>query len=93
MSVCGSPGLQFQIEHHLFPRVPRHNLREVQRMVKDFCKREGLYHHSVSFLQGNKEVIGGLYQTALAARELPRDGKSLERLKESWTWEMFNAEG
>merc|ERR1711990_1210574 len=55
-------GLQFQIEHHLFPRVPRHNLREVQRMVKDFCKREGLYHHSVSFLQGNKEVIGGLYQ-------------------------------
>merc|ERR1712216_61754 len=64
-------GLQFQIEHHLFPRVPRHNLREVQRMVKDFCKREGLYHHSVSFLQGNKEVIGGLYQTALAARELP----------------------
>merc|ERR1711871_922689 len=23
-------GLQFQIEHHLFPRLPRHNLRECQ---------------------------------------------------------------
>ena len=29
-------GLQFQIEHHLFPRVPRHNLREVQKLVKAF---------------------------------------------------------
>ena len=23
-------GLQFQIEHHLFPRLPRHNLREAR---------------------------------------------------------------
>ncbi len=86
-------GLQFQIEHHLFPRVPRHNLREVQKLVKAFCKKEGLHFHEVSFLQGNAEVIAGLYQTALAARKLPRDGKAVERLKESWTWEMFNAQG
>ena len=44
-------------------------------------------------MQGNAEVIAGLYQTALAARKLPRDGKAVERLKESWTWEMFNARG
>ena len=47
----------------------------------------------MSFLQGNAEVIAGLYETALAARRLPRDGKSIERLRESWTWEMLNAQG
>ncbi|KAH8093631.1 hypothetical protein JL720_4778 [Aureococcus anophagefferens] len=86
-------GLQFQIEHHLFPRVPRHNLREVRKLVKAFCKKEGLHYHEVSFLQGNAEVIAGLYETALAARRLPRDGKSIGRLRESWTWEMLNAQG
>merc|ERR1719231_1432928 len=27
-------GLQFQIEHHLFPRLPRHNLRIARDMVR-----------------------------------------------------------
>lgn len=26
-------GLQFQVEHHLFPRLPRHNLRVARKMV------------------------------------------------------------
>ncbi|PZQ65198.1 MAG: hypothetical protein DI553_12955 [Cutibacterium acnes] len=30
-------GLQFQAVHHLFPRVPRHNLRKVQFMIREFC--------------------------------------------------------
>ena len=31
-------GLNYQIEHHLFPRLPRNKLREVQAIVKDFCR-------------------------------------------------------
>ena len=73
--------------------MPRHNLREVRKLVKAFCEKEGLHYHEVSFLQGNAEVIAGLYETALAARRLPRDGKSIERLRASWTWEMLNARG
>jgi len=30
-------GLNYQIEHHLFPSMPRGNLHLAQRMVKDFC--------------------------------------------------------
>jgi fatty acid desaturase len=30
-------GLNYQIEHHLFPSMPRGNLRRAQRLVKDFC--------------------------------------------------------
>jgi hypothetical protein len=28
-------GLQFQVEHHLYPRLPRHNLRIARDMVKE----------------------------------------------------------
>jgi delta8-fatty-acid desaturase len=40
-------GLQFQIEHHLFPRVPRHNLRKVRYLVKAHCKKHDIYYHEV----------------------------------------------
>jgi fatty acid desaturase len=30
-------GLNYQIEHHLFPSMPRPNLRRAQRIVKPFC--------------------------------------------------------
>jgi fatty acid desaturase len=30
-------GLNYQIEHHLFPNMPRVNLRIVQPMVQAFC--------------------------------------------------------
>ncbi|CAJ0909738.1 5479_t:CDS:2, partial [Entrophospora sp. SA101] len=30
-------GLQFQVIHHLFPRMPRHNLRKCQSLVMQFC--------------------------------------------------------
>lgn len=42
-------GLQFQVEHHLFPHVPRNNLRAVQKMVKEVCKKNGLEYHEMSF--------------------------------------------
>lgn len=53
-------GLQFQAVHHLFPRVPRHNLRAVQVMVKEFCKDVGIEYKILRFVDGNKEVIGRL---------------------------------
>ncbi|GAB1694947.1 acyl-CoA desaturase [Krasilnikovia sp. M28-CT-15] len=33
-------GLNYQIEHHLFPSMPRGNLRRAQRLVKDFCANQ-----------------------------------------------------
>ncbi|CRK36900.1 hypothetical protein BN1708_007237 [Verticillium longisporum] len=53
-------GLQFQVVHHLFPRVPRHNLRRVQVHVREFCKETGIPYSILSFVDGNKKVIGRL---------------------------------
>lgn len=53
-------GLQFQAIHHLFPRVPRHNLRETQKLVKEFCEDVGIPYVRYGFVQGNKEVISRL---------------------------------
>ncbi|EGT52550.1 hypothetical protein CAEBREN_23772 [Caenorhabditis brenneri] len=35
-------GLNYQIEHHLFPTMPRHNLNTVMPLVKQFCEENGL---------------------------------------------------
>lgn len=39
-------GLNYQIEHHLFPSMPRPNLRRAQTLVRQFCQR-----HHVSYCQ------------------------------------------
>jgi fatty acid desaturase len=35
-------GLNYQIEHHLFPSMPRPNLRRSQPLVQEFCRQHGL---------------------------------------------------
>lgn len=53
-------GLQFQAVHHLFPRLPRHNLRKAQKYVIDFCEEVGLPYSIYGFGKGNEIVIGKL---------------------------------
>ncbi|RSM04660.1 hypothetical protein CDV31_009985 [Fusarium ambrosium] len=53
-------GLQFQAVHHLFPRVPRHNLRKVQFMIREFCHDTGVPYSILNFTDGNQKVLGRL---------------------------------
>lgn len=53
-------GLQFQAIHHLFPRLPRHNLRRVQPYVLDFCAEVGLPYSIYGFGKGNEIVVSKL---------------------------------
>merc|ERR1719174_208303 len=53
-------GLQFQAIHHLFPRVPRHNLRKVQVMVREFCADTDIPYSILGFMDGNRKVISRL---------------------------------
>ncbi|OZJ02432.1 hypothetical protein BZG36_04464 [Bifiguratus adelaidae] len=57
-------GLQFQAIHHLFPRVPRHNLRACVPLVRQFAKDNGLTYHSYDFAKGNGIVLGRLKEVA-----------------------------
>jgi len=63
-------GLQFQIEHHLFPRLPRHNLRRARELVKAFAAKHKVEYHEVGFWQCNLETLEGLRRTAMEARKL-----------------------
>jgi fatty acid desaturase len=55
---CG--GLQYQVDHHLFPSIPRHNLPKVHALVESFCKEHGVSYHEASMFQGTKEVLSVL---------------------------------
>ncbi len=57
-------GLHLQVAHHLFPRLPRHNLYKATRMAKEFAKGDGLTYVEFGFLTANKEVMGVLREVA-----------------------------
>jgi delta8-fatty-acid desaturase len=64
-------GLQFQLTHHLLPRIPRHHLREVrERFVKPFAKRNGLDYQAQSFWEANKTVYHRMRTAAEASRNI-----------------------
>jgi len=42
-------GLNYQVEHHLFPTIPRHNLHLVKPIIENFCKENELPYFSGSY--------------------------------------------
>jgi delta8-fatty-acid desaturase len=60
-------GLQFQAIHHLYPRIPRHNLRNTQKLVQDFCNEVEIPYALYGFVDGNKKVVGKLADVARQA--------------------------
>lgn len=70
-------GLQFQAVHHLYPRMPRHNLRRAQKLVIDFCNDVGIPYAIYGFSEGNGKVIGQLESVAKQARILAECQKTM----------------
>ncbi len=62
-------GLNYQIEHHLFPRLPRNKLREAQAIVRDFCRRHGIDYHETSVLQSYREILQHLHEVGAPLRK------------------------
>lgn len=55
---CG--GLQYQVDHHLFPMIPRHNLGKVNKMVHQFCVDHKVSYHEADMWTGTIEVLSHL---------------------------------
>ncbi|KAL8893096.1 MAG: hypothetical protein Q9215_000101 [Flavoplaca cf. flavocitrina] len=70
-------GLQFQAIHHLFPRIPRHNLRKTQKLVQSFCNDVGIPYALYGFVEGNKHVVGRLADVANQAAILAQCQKTV----------------
>jgi fatty acid desaturase len=60
-------GLNYQIEHHLFPSMPRPNLRRVQGLVRDFCAEADLGYSQDSFVGSFRQIIQHLSDAGAAA--------------------------
>ena len=57
-------GLHLQVTHHLFPRLPRHNLRAASQLVKQYAKDQGLEYAEFGFVEGNQNVRSVLKDVA-----------------------------
>jgi fatty acid desaturase len=53
-------GLNYQIEHHLFPSMPRPNLRRAQAMVAAFCADRGVAYTQTSLLASYARALAHL---------------------------------
>jgi fatty acid desaturase len=61
-------GLNRQVEHHLFPSMPRPNLRLVQPMVREHCSTMGIPYTQATFAGAFAAVVGHLNRMGLAGR-------------------------
>ena len=50
-------GLNYQIEHHLFPSMPRPNLRRAQSLVRAHCEQHGVGYTETGLLESYGIVI------------------------------------
>jgi fatty acid desaturase len=60
--------LNYQVEHHLFPRMPRNRLRRSSAIVKAFCAEIGVPYHETSFLGSYGELLRFLHQVGAPLR-------------------------
>jgi delta8-fatty-acid desaturase len=65
-------GLQFQAIHHLWPRMPRHNLRRAQKLMQEFCNDAGIPYALYGFVDGNQRVLGALAEVSRQAAILAK---------------------
>jgi len=80
-------GLQFQIEHHLFPRLPRCHLRRISPIVREYCKMHNLSYCCVGFLEANWKTLKVLRTAALQARDMANPAPK------NLVWEAVNTHG
>jgi fatty acid desaturase len=67
-------GLNYQIEHHLFPGMPRNKLREAQPIVREFCREHDIGYHETSVLQSYREILEHLHEVGAPLRKAKHAG-------------------
>jgi fatty acid desaturase len=61
-------GLNYQIEHHLFPTMPRRHMRAAQPIVRDFCDRAGILYYETSIFRSYREILSFLHEVGAPLR-------------------------
>jgi fatty acid desaturase len=64
-------GLNYQVEHHLFPSMPRPHLRRSQPLIRRFCAEKHIRYTETGLADSYRQVIKHLYTVGAAARTRP----------------------
>ena len=64
-------GLNYQIEHHLFPSMPRPNLRRSQEIVQRFCRQHNLSYTQTGVVDSYRQALRHLHAVGRAPRPVP----------------------
>jgi fatty acid desaturase len=64
-------GLNYQIEHHLFPSMPRPNLRRAQELVRNFCREHDVAYCETTLLRSWRQVLGHLNEVGAGSARTP----------------------
>jgi fatty acid desaturase len=62
-------GLNYQIEHHLFPTVPRNKQRQLQGIIKTFCAERNIAYYETSMINSYREILQYLHEVGAPLRE------------------------
>jgi fatty acid desaturase len=62
-------GLNHQVEHHLFPSMPRPHLRAARKMVREHCRALDVPYTETTLGSAYRSVLGHLKVVGLAARD------------------------
>ena len=54
-------GLNYQIEHHLFPSMPRPSLKRAQPLVRAFCAERGVPYVESNLVQSYRQALSHLH--------------------------------
>ena len=60
--------LNYQIEHHLFPTMPRNNLRKAHGLIKDYCAEINVPFYEASMTQSYRELLTFLHDVGRPLR-------------------------
>ena len=66
-------GLNYQIEHHLFPSMPRNNYGKANKIIKAFCQKHSIEHYETGVFQTYKEILRHFHQIGAVLRK-PKSG-------------------
>ncbi len=61
-------GLNYQIEHHLFPSMPRPSLRRSQALISEFCRQHDVPYCEASLLGSYAQALRYLHAVGLQAK-------------------------
>jgi fatty acid desaturase len=70
-------GLNYQVEHHLFPNMPRANLRKAQPIVRAYCERLQVKYTEMSLVRSYAMAVRHLHDVGAPLRRAPQPAGSL----------------